>query len=72
MTPPTPTQIRAAAKKANLTGSQAAALVGVTSRTWRRWTSGERPIPYAAWRLLLIETGQDTTKSSHAATIPGT
>lgn len=41
-----------------LTGSQVAALVGVnSSRTVRKWTGGEREIPYSAWRLLLIYAG---------------
>ena len=26
--------------------------VGVTDRTWRKWTSGQRAMPASAWRLL--------------------
>lgn len=55
---PTPAKIRTAAKRAKLTGSQAAALCGVHPRTWRKWTGGERKMPEAAWFALLVKTGQ--------------
>lgn len=48
-----------------LTGSAAARLLGVDSRTVRRWTAppeqpGARPMPIASWWLLLILTGETT------------
>ena len=54
---PTTDEIRLALSKSGLTGSAAGELLGVTGRTVRKWTGGEREIPYSAWRLLLIETG---------------
>lgn len=56
-TAPTPDDIRAVLKAGNLTGSAAAHLVGVDSRTIRKWTGGERAIPYAAFALLLSVVG---------------
>lgn len=55
-TPPTCDEFRAAMKLARLTGAAAGTLLGVQGRGIRRWIGGEREIPYAAWRLLLIET----------------
>lgn len=57
--PPTSNQVRILLKQLNLTGAEAADIVGVHSRTVRKWTADEstanhRAIPYAAWRLLLI------------------
>jgi DNA-binding transcriptional regulator YiaG len=59
-TQPSPEEIRALLKKYELTGSRAGQLVGVGSRAVRRWTGGERPMPWAAWTLLRLLTG-DTT-----------
>lgn len=61
-TPATADDLRELMRQTGLTGSQAARLVGVNSRTIRKWaTSHGLPnsgdIPYAAWRLLLLETG---------------
>ena len=53
---PSSEEVRELIKKANLTGSQVADLIGVTSRTIRRYIGGEKPIHYAEWRLLLIYT----------------
>lgn len=53
---PTPADVRAAIRRAQLTGSQVGDLLGVDGRTVRKWVGGEREIPYSAWRLLLIET----------------
>lgn len=53
---PTAEEIRAVLKYVGLTGSEAAALLGVkTGRTVRKWTGGEQAMPYSAWRLLLEE-----------------
>ena len=56
--PPEPDDIRAILREAGLTGSQVGRLVGVDGRTVRKWTGGERRIPYSAWRLLLVECGK--------------
>lgn len=55
--PPTPDDIRAALKSGELTGSQAARLLGVSGRTVRKWTGGEQRMPYSAWRLLVLAVG---------------
>lgn len=52
---PSPAQIRAARMLAEQTQDQAALLVHVTGRAWRRWESGERQISGAAWELYLIK-----------------
>ena len=54
---PSTDEIRYLLRSQKWTGADAAAIVGVDSRTIRRWTGGERGMPYAAWRLLLIEAG---------------
>ena len=57
--PPTFEALRVVMKSQGWTGAKVAALVGVDSRTVRRWTGNERPVPYSAWRLLLIYAGLD-------------
>jgi len=52
---PTPDQIRAARTLASHSQDEAAQLVHVTGRAWRRWESGEREISGAAWELYLIK-----------------
>ena len=52
---PTPDQIRAARTLASQSQDEAAQLVHVTGRAWRRWESGEREISGAAWELYLIK-----------------
>jgi hypothetical protein len=59
---PTPNDVRAVIKKMGISGSEVAARVGVSSDTVRKWqaspeSSGFKPIPYAPWRLLLIDAG---------------
>ena len=60
---PTAEDVRTLRALSGLTGRELAELAGIADqRTFRRWTtppgaSGARQIPYAAWRLLLIETG---------------
>lgn len=58
---PTPEEVRELIKMTGLTGAQVADLLGLTpqgnksgggSRTVRRWTAGDVPIPYAAWAIL--------------------
>lgn len=53
--------IRAAREAACLSAREAAALVGVTTLTWRRWegqSSRATEIPYAHWNLFLLLTGR--------------
>lgn len=53
---PTPDEFRTVTQILGLTGAQVAQLVGAEDpRTVRRWIGGERAIPYAVWRLLLID-----------------
>ena len=54
---PTGEEIKTILKLAELSGSQAGLLVGVNSRTIRKWTGEEREIPYAAWSLLVDAAG---------------
>lgn len=56
---PTWSDVRSVIQQTGLTGSQIADLLGVGSRTVRKWTSppgtaNHTEIPYAAWRLLLV------------------
>jgi len=58
--PPTCEDLRIVMRTAQLTGPAVAARTGVSPRTVRKWTSAPDtanyvPIPYAAWRLLLLE-----------------
>lgn len=55
---PEPTDIIAARKKAELSAAQAARLVYVDSRTWRRWEAGEKQMPEGAWELFKIKSSQ--------------
>ena len=57
--PPSPEDVRFVIKSLNLTGSQIGVIMGVDSRTVRKWVSPisastRCKIPYSAWRLLLI------------------
>lgn len=65
---PTGEQLRDFLRKYNLTGAAAAAIVGVDSRTVRKWTaSGEaanrRAMPWSAWVLLRLFTGEVSIES---------
>ena len=60
--PPTPADVRAVIRQLGLKGSEVAKVVRVSSETVRRWqtsteSSGHKPMPYGAWRLLLNEAG---------------
>lgn len=46
-------EIRAILKYIDISGAQAANLVGVNSRTIRKWTGGEVAIPFSAWAILV-------------------
>lgn len=63
---PTKDEVRELIRLTGMTGGQVAALLGLTppghksgrgSRTVRRWTAGDAPIPYAAWALLAYQAG---------------
>jgi hypothetical protein len=59
---PTHLDVRAVTQRCELTGATVAQITGVTPRTVRKWLAppeveNHAPMPYAAWRLLLIETG---------------
>ncbi|WP_281416984.1 helix-turn-helix domain-containing protein [Kistimonas asteriae] len=56
-TQPDGQEVRELLKTANLTGSKAAAIVGVNSRTIRKWTGEEQKIPYSAWAILVEVAG---------------
>ena len=58
MTPPTAAQISAARERAGLSQQQAAALVHVDIRSWRRWELAERAVNLAAWELFLLRSHQ--------------
>lgn len=60
--PPTSDEIREFLQDHRITGSKAGEIVGVDSRTIRRWTGGDRSMPYAAWRLLVIEVAPELTQ----------
>lgn len=51
--------LREVAKRAGLTGEQAAAIIGVHPRTWQKWVGGERECPLAAYEWLRVVTGQN-------------
>lgn len=57
---PTPDEILAARMAAGHTQEQAARAVYCGLRSWKRWESGEGPMPPAAWVLYLLRTGQTT------------
>jgi hypothetical protein len=59
---PSYVDVRAVTQQYKLTGSTVARVTGVVPRTVRKWLAppdadNHAPMPYAAWRLLLIETG---------------
>lgn len=58
--PPDFADIRALKERSDKTGNELANLIGVNARQFRRWTAppdaaNASTMPYAAWRLLLIE-----------------
>jgi hypothetical protein len=62
---PKPEVLREFLRIHDLTGAAAARLVGVDSRTVRKWTAAEgadnrRAIPWSAWSLLRILSGEAT------------
>ena len=62
---PAPEELKRFMIDNNLTGADIAALAGVTPRAARRWVEpaeqkGSRPIPWAAWTMILLLTGKKT------------
>lgn len=60
--PPSVTDLRSVIRKLGLSGSEVASRVGVSPDNVRKWQAtrdspNHKQIPYAAWRLLLIEAG---------------
>lgn len=56
---PDANEIRQLIKLINLSGSELGKLVGVSSRTVRKWVAGEVSIPFAAWAIMVeYYTGQ--------------
>ena len=66
---PTPTELRLLLSRNGLSGSAAGRLLGVNSRTVRKWTGGTSEMPWAAWALLSIVTGE--MSSSDVSRITG-
>jgi hypothetical protein len=65
---PTPEEFKAYLKAHNLTGERAAAYTGVHLRSLQRWIApaeqkGARTIPWAAWTLIRLLTGDITPKT---------
>jgi len=55
MKTPNAGQFREFLKSHELTGSQAAELVGIKPRQIRRYTAGDAPVPYAVWYTLKMK-----------------
>jgi hypothetical protein len=53
---PTQDEFREVARMVG-SGSEVAAVVGVDKRRVREYIGGQKDIPYALWRLLLLEAG---------------
>lgn len=54
-TTPTPDQVREARSAAGLTQSEAAALIHMGARAWRKYESGEAVMHAAFWELFRIK-----------------
>ncbi len=55
---PSPFQIRQARKKADLGQAEAAAIVHLEQRAWRRYEKDEAAMNPAVWEYFLLQTGQ--------------
>jgi hypothetical protein len=69
---PNPEELRDFLRRHEFTGADAARLVGVGPRTVRHWTapptqSNARSIPWAAWTLLRLYTGEMTLEEYRQA-----
>ena len=59
---PTPDEIKRVLTSNGLSGSSAGDLLGVNSRTIRKWTGGEQRMPYSAWKLLLLNISEESSQ----------
>lgn len=59
MNPPTPDEVKAARTRAELTQTDAAALVHSALRAWQAWEAGYRGMPPGLFELFLIKTDPD-------------
>ncbi|MCD5980529.1 hypothetical protein [Pseudomonas quasicaspiana] len=55
--PPKVDEFRELLRVADLSGSKAGMVVGVSQGKIRKWAGGEGEVPYAVWRLLTIYAG---------------
>ena len=58
MIAPTAAQISTAREQAGLSQQQAAELVHVDIRSWRRWELAERTVNLAVWEFFLLRSHQ--------------
>ena len=52
---PTPSDLKAFRLGADLTQTEAGALVGAALRTWQSWEAGDRKMPPAKWELFCLK-----------------
>ena len=52
---PTPSDLKAFRIGADLTQTEAGAIVGAALRTWQSWEAGDRKIPAAKWELFFLK-----------------
>ncbi|GAJ29580.1 hypothetical protein AA0498_1376 [Acidomonas methanolica] len=64
---PTPDQIRSVRERAGVNQTFAAAMVGTTPRTWRRWEAGVHRMPLATWALFNIQSSRTAPPTSGSA-----
>ena len=57
---PSHTEVKDARIRAGLTQSQAAALVGVSLRSWQYWEDGGRKMQGSKWELFQIKAARQT------------
>ncbi len=53
---PTPAEVRAAREAANLSQTEAAALIHCTRDAWSKWESGTREMHLAFWELFAVKS----------------
>lgn len=56
-TEPEGSEVKSALRLAGWSEVEFSRQIGVNDRTVRRWTAGERPIPYTAWCMLAAQAG---------------
>ena len=52
---PTPSDLKAFRIGADLTQTEAGALVGAALRTWQSWEAGDRKMPAPKWELFCMK-----------------